>query len=115
MDQGFDVLMLGGYIMASQETGRELYKRIKVATMSHAYILTKKYGKVLEECFERAIKYDVQVDLMWFELQEKDRWYITNPTLVGQIESESDLKLESKGNIDISVNRIHKGFIDCYL
>lgn len=37
-----------------------------------------------------------QVDLMWFELQQKHRWFISNPVLVGQIASESDLKMDSK-------------------
>mmetsp|Transcript_14866 Transcript_14866/g.36353 ORF Transcript_14866/g.36353 Transcript_14866/m.36353 type:complete len:325 (+) Transcript_14866:801-1775(+) len=109
---GFDVLMLGGYIMACKETKQELYKRVILATMAHAYIVSKSYGMKLVECFRRAIKYDVQIDLMWFEEQQKRKWFISNPTLVGQIASESDLKMD-KG-LDMSVERIHKGYIDCY-
>jgi len=93
---GFDVFMLGGYVMGAIDEGIREYRKIAFATMSHAYVVSADYATKLEICFSKAIRYDVQIDLMWFELQQKDRWYISNPALVGQIESASDIKNDDK-------------------
>ena len=103
LNNNFDVLMLSGNINKILNTNKpNLSKPIKVQTASCYLINNHYYDKLInnfrESCDnlldvkEKSNYNKWAIDQNWFKLQEKDNWFIFNPTLAYQVESYSDIE-----------------------
>ena len=103
VDEDWDAFLLGGLYWDKKPTSWESVVRIRYAKRSHAYCIKHEYITVIKEHFQRAyeqIKKDIffinsrlyAVDVVWEELQSKDRWYAPAKQLAFQSESFSDIE-----------------------
>jgi glycosyl transferase, family 25 len=103
LNNQFDILMLSGNPYKLKHLNRRnLAKPINVQTTSCYLINSHYYDKLIsvfrESCDnlldkkERANYHRWAIDRNWFKLQEKDNWFIFNPTIGYQIEDYSDIE-----------------------
>jgi glycosyl transferase family 25 len=103
LNGNFDILMLSGNIYKISNTNKtNLSKPIKVQTTSCYLINNHYYDKLIDNFTESCnnlldtkenTNYNKwAIDQNWSKLQEKDNWFIFNPTLAYQIEDYSDIE-----------------------
>jgi len=90
-DDGWDVIMLGGYFPHNRSTSSPHTKRTCLATGSHCYLVHGSYCRVLRDQIELSLNSDLQNDLGWWPLQQRDRWVACDPVLAGQRDGHSDM------------------------
>lgn len=103
LNGNFDVLMLSGNIYKISTTNKvNLSKPIKVQTTS-CYLINKHYYDKLIDNFKESCDNLLEIkeqsnynkwaiDQNWSKLQEKDNWFIFNPTLAYQMDDYSDIE-----------------------
>lgn len=103
LNSNFDVLMLSGNINKILKTNKaNLSKPIKVQTTSCYLINNHYYDKLIDNFRESCDNLlDIKehsnynkwaIDQNWSKLQEKDNWFIFNPTLAYQMDDYSDIE-----------------------
>ena len=105
----FDVLMIAGNIRKIEEIDKNKplknFKRVKKAFAGTAYIVKKHYYNTLinnmkegKQKYIEKIKKNIDpkskfaLDVYWFSLQQKDKWYIIVPRTVTQKPYYSDIE-----------------------
>lgn len=91
IDDGWDVIMLGGYFPHVKSTSSPHMKQTHMATASHCYLVHGNYIRALREHIERCTTMDIQFDIGWWSLQKRDRWFVTDPIIAAQRDSHSDM------------------------
>ena len=118
----WDVLMLCKLDMKIKSINKNYIniEKIEKAQSANAYFVNNHYYKTLLKSFQKSTKnlFDYKdskniqsfsCDVTWFELQKKDRWYITNPLICKQHISPSNID-------DINIYNYHKiNYILCNL
>ena len=88
---GWDVIMLGAYVPHCRNTGSPHLKRTYCATTSHCYLVHGHYYDTLIAQLQRCSHSDVQFDLGWWPLQQRDLWFVVDPVMAAQRDSQSDV------------------------
>ena len=104
VDDGWDVIMFGGYYPHCKSTSSPHLKQTHCATASHCYLVHSNYFRTLSEHIQRCTEIDLQFDLGWWSLQHRDRWFVTDPIIAVQRDSLSDVT----GNGSIETNMMAK-------
>jgi hypothetical protein len=100
----FDVCMLSGNLMKSQETVSPFIKKVIDVQTTSSYIITKKFAPILiSNLYESTrlladwknkiaeTKHEYCLDIYWKTLQPQSEWYILHPKIGFQRESYSDI------------------------
>lgn len=95
----WDVLMLAANVLESSP-GPPGFRRCTKAYTTAGYIVRKEYVKTLIDNFREGLDVFIQnggsmdyaLDVWWFKLQNKDRWYVVDPKIGKQRASFSDIQ-----------------------
>jgi len=93
----YDVFLLGGTIYKCEKENN--FNKVIDASRTEGYIIKKHYYETLKECFNKSVKhllikheFKYYLDILWKELQIKDKFYFNNFGLIGgQREGFSDI------------------------
>lgn len=84
----YDIFLLGGTIYKSEKENN--FNRVKDASRTEGYIIKKHYYNILKKCFNKSVKnllkkhqHKYKLDILWKELQVKDKFYFNNLGLIG--------------------------------
>lgn len=101
----FDLVMMGGKILKHETTDSFFLHKILDAQTSSAYIIQKRYAKVIRDTLEEGMKlleeyynqhkkahHDYCLDIYWKKLQLTDNWLVFHPKMGIQRESYSDIE-----------------------
>ena len=74
--------------------------RVKSSLTASGYIIKKHYilevlqifAESLADMLKNGIKDNNRIDVLWFQLQEKDMWFSTNPSIGYQYDNYSDIE-----------------------
>lgn len=103
LNNKFDILMFSGNVLKQNNINKNnLAKPINVQTTS-CYLVNNHYYDKLINVFKESVQnlkdtkehsnsHKWAIDRNWFKLQEKDNWYIFNPTIAYQMEDYSDIE-----------------------
>jgi len=100
-NEDYDVLLLAGNIRDSMTQIKDNLYRIQKSFTTTGYIVKQKYYETLINNIEYGIKNLLthqhikgryEIDVNWFELQRRDKWYIILPRTVTQRASYSDIE-----------------------
>ena len=97
----FDVLMLAGNIRPPIERIDNETMRIHKSFTTTGYIVKKHYYDTLINNVKRgvnglltmpAVRNRFEIDVNWFELQARDKWFLLYPRTVSQMPDYSDIE-----------------------
>ena len=100
----FDVLLLGGQIGPKDERITEYAFKLKHCVTATGYIVNKHYYKRFLEHSKKGLNLLIEnpsgirsqnqyaFDIYWWELQERDKWYMVAPACVEQRDGFSDIR-----------------------
>ena len=99
----FDICMLAGNLMKSEETSLPFIKKVIDAQTASAYIVTRTFAPVLIDTYKESTRlleeykkktgqrsHEYSNDIYWKRRQPQSNWYILYPKLGFQRESYSD-------------------------
>jgi GR25 family glycosyltransferase involved in LPS biosynthesis len=103
----YDVCMLSGNVLDEEATAYPFLKKVKMATTTSGYMVSKTFAPLLLENFkeganrlkqsydqgtkETPYKGEYAIDQFWCQLQPVSKWFVFNPKLGKQGESYSDI------------------------
>merc|ERR1712194_404211 len=89
------VILLGGKCQGSKEKLPEAWLRLaRKCVLANAYVISRQYAPTLLQMWEDTLKPGrdfTPADISWMPLMEADHWAITNPSLMEQGMSYSDI------------------------
>ena len=99
----WDVLFFGADIKNFKKTKKEEFIQVLKARCSHSYAINNHYFKKLLNNFKKSFELiekdeefnplsPTELDVVWYELQMKDKWYIGKKMLTNQKKSYSDIE-----------------------
>lgn len=98
-DETWDVLLLGGNMFAPYSIHSDDAYRIHKCFCATAYIVREHYYDTLINCWQPALQQliktgnrDYSLDMIWFQLQERDFWLLIRPLQVYQRPDKSDIE-----------------------
>ena len=98
-NEDWDVLLLGGNMFAPYSIHSEDAYRIHRCFCATAYIVRSSYYDTLISCWQPALQElvktgnrDYSLDMIWFKLQERDKWLLIRPLQVYQRPDTSNIE-----------------------
>lgn len=97
----WNVILLGGNNVSSYKMIDETSIKVNKCQCALAYLIRgKDYIKTVLNNFKESITAGYPVDLYWWELQQKDNWYLIIPLSVVQREDYSDIEKKNVNYIN---------------
>ncbi len=97
----WNVIFLGGNNVAPYKMMDETSIKVNKCQCAHAYLIQgNEYIKTVLNNFKESIIAGYAVDLYWWELQQKDNWYLIIPLSVVQKENYSNIEKKNVNYID---------------
>ena len=97
----WDVIFLGGNNVAPYKEINETSIKVNKCQCAMAYLIKgQPYIKKVLDNFKESITAGYPVDLYWWELQQKDNWYLIIPLSVVQREDYSDIEKKNVNYIN---------------
>jgi glycosyl transferase family 25 len=99
-DIEYDIIMLAGNLLETQETDYPFLRKVLMAQTTSGYLIQQNFISTLIENFTEAANYLDQgfdkdqwaIDQNWKKIQPLNRWYCLNPLVGKQIDDWSDIE-----------------------
>ena len=97
----WDVVFLGGNNIAPYTYKDDYSIKVSKCQCATAYLInTEKYIQIVLNNFRESITQGYPCDLYWWDLQQKDNWYLIIPMTVVQREDYSDIEKKNVNYIE---------------